>query len=137
MNCTQAREAMLVAEPAELRAGYRGESELAKHLHDCEACRSLARALTGDLNQLAVRIRTRSRRRTLMLAALPIAAVLVAAVVLIRHRSEPRPVAVGSLPSNDRPASVVSVDVQVGQRATVIKTADPKITLVWISSGSN
>jgi len=135
MNCIQAREAMLVAEPGELRAGYPGESELAAHLRDCEACRTLARALTGDLNRLSLRVRARSRRRTLMLAALPIAAVLVAAVTRTRHRAEPS--AVASLPSNDRPANVVSVDVQVGQHATVIKTADPKITLVWISSGSN
>ena len=72
-----------------------------------------------------------------MLAALPIAAVFVAAVVLTRSRSEVPSPAMASLRSNDRPASVVSVDVQVGQRAAVIKTADPKITLVWISSGSN
>jgi hypothetical protein len=137
MNCTQAREAMLVAEPAELRAPSQGESELAAHLRDCEACRSLANALTNDLGALSSRVRARSRRRALMLAALPVAAVLVAAVMLTRNRSEASRPAVASRPSNDRPASVVSVDVQVGQRATVIKTADPKITLVWISSGSN
>ena len=137
MNCTEAREAMLVAEPAELRAGDRDESEFAAHLRDCDACRTLARALAGDLHRLSLRLRARSRRRTSMLAALPVAAVLVAAVMLMRNRSESIRSAVASLPSNDRPASVVSVDVQVGQRAAVIKTADPKITLVWISSGSN
>jgi hypothetical protein len=133
MNCTEAREAMLVAEPAEFRAG--GGSELAAHVGECAACRSLARALAGDLDRLSSRIRARSRRRTLVLAALPIAAVLVAAVAVMTRRADQPTVA--AQPRTDRPASVVSVDVAVGQRATVIKTADPKTTLVWISSGSN
>jgi hypothetical protein len=133
MNCTEAREAMLVAEPAELRA--ESGSDLAAHFDGCDACRSLARSLTRDLDRLSSRIRTRSRRRTMALAVLPIAAVLVAAVSVVTKRAE-RPM-VASLPHGDRPASVVSVDVGVGQQATVIKTADPKTTLIWISSGSN
>ncbi len=132
MNCTEAREAMLVAEPAEFRA--QGGSELAAHIGECDACRSLAGALAGDLDRLSSRIRARSRRRTLMLAALPIAAVLVATVTVMTKRAD-QPVAVQ--PRTDRPASVVSIEVGVGQQATVIKTADPKTTLVWISSGSN
>jgi hypothetical protein len=132
MNCTDAREAMLVAEAAELRA--EGESEFVAHLADCDTCRSLAGALAGNLDQLTSRLRTRSRRRTFMLAALPIAAVLVAAVTVVTNRAE-QPTA--ALPRADRPASVVSVDVGVGQQATVIRTADPKTTLVWISSGTN
>jgi hypothetical protein len=133
MNCTEAREAMLVAEPAEFRA--EGGSELAAHVGECEACRSLAGALAGDLDRLSSRIRARSRRRRLMLAALPIAAVVVAAVTIVSKRAEQPTVAVQ--PRTDRPASVVSIEVGVGQQATVIKTADPKTTLVWISSGSN
>ncbi len=86
MNCTEAREAMLVAEPAEFRA--QGGSELAAHIGECEACRSLARALAGDLDRLSSRIRARSRRRTLMLAALPIAAVLVATVTVMTKRAD-------------------------------------------------
>jgi hypothetical protein len=133
MNCTQAREAMLLAEPAELRE--EGESPLAAHLAECDACQALARSLNVDLDRLSSRIRVRSRRRRLMIAALPIAAVLVAAVTVTTNRRE-RPAAV-ALRHADHPASVVSVDVGVGQRATVIRTSDPKTTLVWISSGSN
>ena len=133
MNCSQAREAMLVAEPAELHA--LGESALAAHLRECDACRSRARALTVDLDRLSSRIQARSRRRTFLLAALPVAAVLVATVTLVPKRAEQSPVA--AHPRSERPANVVSVDVAVGQQATVIKTADPKTTLVWISSGSN
>ena len=69
------------------------------------------------------------------LAALPMAAVLVAAVTVMTKRANQATVA--TLPRADRPASVVSVDVRVGQQATVIKTSDPKTTLIWISSGSN
>jgi len=132
MNCTEARETMLVAEPGELRS--EGESALSGHLRECDACRSLAHTLAGDLHRLSSRIRTRRRRRTLMLA-LPIAAALVVTVAVKAKRADQSTVA--ALPHADRPASVVSVDVAVGQRATVIKTADPKTTLVWISSGSN
>ena len=133
MNCTEAREAMLVAEPAEFRA--EGRSELAAHVSECEVCRSLAGALACDLDRLSSRIRARSRRRTMMLTALPIAAVVVAAVTVVTKRAEQPTVPVQ--PRTDRPASVVSIEVGVGQQATVIKTADPKTTLVWISSGSN
>jgi hypothetical protein len=133
MNCTEAREAMLVAEPAEFRA--EGESEFTKHLGECGACGSLARSLLGDIDLLSSRLRSRSMRRTLMLGALPIAAVLVVAVTVVTNRAEQPTVA--ALPHSDRPANVVSVDVGVGQRTTVIKTADPKTTLVWISSGTN
>jgi hypothetical protein len=133
MNCTQAREAMLVAEPAELHA--EGESTLAAHLRECDACRSLARELAGDLDRLSSRIRARSRRRALVLAALPVAAVLVATVTIMTKRAEQSPIAAHA--RGERPANVVSVDVAVGQQATVIRTADPKTTLVWISSGSN
>lgn len=135
MNCTEAREAMLVAEPAEFRAVGGAGSELAAHVGECEACRSLAHALAGDLDRLSSRIRARSRRRTLMLAALPIAAVLVAMITVKTKRADQPTVAFQ--PHTDRPASVVSIEVGVGQQATVIKTADPKTTLVWISSGSN
>jgi predicted LPLAT superfamily acyltransferase len=135
MNCTEAREAMLVAEPAEFRAEGGAGSELAAHVGECEVCRSLARALAEDLDRLSSRIRTRSRRRTLMIAALPIAAVVVATVTVVAKRADQPIVAVQA--RTDRPASVVSIEVGVGQQATVIKTADPKTTLVWISSGSN
>jgi hypothetical protein len=135
MNCTEAREAMLVAEPVEFHAESGGGSELGAHVGECDVCRSLAQALAGDLDRLSSRIRARSRRRTLMLAALPIAAVVVATVTVMTKRADQPAVAVQ--PRTDRPASVVSIEIGVGQQATVIKTTDPKTTLVWISSGSN
>ena len=144
MNCTQAREAMLVAEPSELGAAAAtaaealdglGDSPLAEHLATCDTCRRLAGLLGADMNRLSFRLRARSRRRMLLLATLPVAAVLVAAVAVATKHT--RQTSVVALPLADRPASVVSVHVGVGQRAAVIKTADPKITLVWISTGTN
>jgi hypothetical protein len=133
MSCIEARDMMLVAEPSELRG--RVDSAFTAHLGECSSCRSLASSLAGDMNVLSSRVRARATRRTVMLATVPIAAVLVVAVtILATGRNQP---ATARLPGADRPANVVSVDVGVGQRATVIKTADPKTTLIWISSGSH
>ncbi len=133
MNCIAAREAMLDAEPWELVAN--DDSPLGAHLRECRACRALAGALIGDTDALSSRVRARATRRTLTFAAMPIAAVLIGAVTVVTSRSQRAVVAVRR--GDQRPANVVSVDVGVGQHATVIKTADPKTTLIWISSGSH
>ena len=144
MNCIEAREAMLVAEPSVLGDAALNVADaldgpgdsFAEHLAACHACRRIAGRLAADLNGLSFRVRARSRRRrNIALAALPIAAVLVATVAVGARRS---PASAPSIePRADHPAKVVSVDVGVGQRAAVIKTADPKTTLVWISTGTN
>jgi hypothetical protein len=144
MNCTEARQAMLVAEPSDLgaappsamdsRDGH-GDS-LAEHLAVCNPCRRLAGLLAADLSGLSFRLRARSRRRrTVMLTAFPIAAVVVATATVAVKRSSQTPPVIQNRAV--RSAGVVSVDVGVGQRAAVIKTADPKTTLIWISSGSH
>ena len=143
MNCTEAREAMLVAEPSELGTATGSAADapdglgnsLAEHLAACDPCRRLADLLAADLNGLSFGLRARSRRRTMMLAAFPIAAVLVATVTVAARRSSQTPPVIQNRAV--RSASVVSVDVGVGQKAAVIKTADPKTTLIWISSGSH
>ena len=60
MNCTQAREAMLVAEPAELR----GETEtaLAAHVAGCADCRRAAAMIVGGTTQLGLAIARRAPR---------------------------------------------------------------------------
>jgi hypothetical protein len=135
MNCTQARDAMLIAEPAEL-AGV-GDSELARHIVTCGPCAKISGAIGHDLQHLARSINRRSAarrsaRRIALVAALPIAAaILVVFAVAPRTGAERRDVALKSLP----PANVVSVDVAPGQRAAVLKTADPSVTLVWLREG--
>ena len=100
MNCTEAREAMLVAEPSELGAAALSATDspdgpgdsLAEHLAVCDPCRRLAGLLAADLDGLSFRLRARSRRRrTMMLAALPIAAVVVATATVTARRSSQTP----------------------------------------------
>ena len=71
--------------------------------------------------------------RRAVLVTLPIAAALVGVVVLLPPKHEtPAPAAI-----NARPANVVSVEVEPGQHATVFKTKDPTVTVVWLTPGGN
>lgn len=129
MICTAARDAMMIAEPRELSGA--GDSELARHIASCAECKQVAFALDGGLQGFARLVARRSARRIAAVAALPIAAaILVIVAVAPQSRTRRRPaVLLQSLP----PASVVSVDVAPGQRAAVLKTADPSVTLVWVT----
>lgn len=139
MNCHEAREAMLVADPMELQGGLDSATPLATHLTSCEACRELARRLSNDLGVLSmtvtVRAGTRARRlhfrRVALIAAIPAAAAVLAFVALGgRSKSPGVPGGVQRTASN-----VVSVDIPRGQQATVIRTQDPKVTVVWLTPG--
>jgi hypothetical protein len=128
MTCTDMREAMLVAEPRELKAI--GDSELAAHLRECAECSAVANHLVAGLNALASQVKRRGAkriRRAAVIAAVPIAAAIVG-VIAVRTRDRARVPEV-------RPADVVSVQVAPGQQAAVFKTQDPKVTVVWLSSG--
>ena len=133
MKCVEARAALLIADVGELRG--RGDSGLVLHLGECAACRSLATALVGDIFRASSRIRSRTRQRFFLLGAVPVAAAVVVAVTMAAGRRPSTTEVV--VPRAEHPANVVSVQVGVGQRATVIKTLDPKTTLVWISSGDH
>ena len=130
MTCDQAREAMLTAEPRELWA--QGDGPLASHLAGCPACATQARTLGSVLPRLSDTVNRRSRQRAAMFVGLPAAA---AAVVLGTFIARPDRDD-GSVSSRVTiPTNVVSVDVKAGQHATVLKTSDPKVTVVWISPG--
>jgi hypothetical protein len=143
MNCTEARDAMLVADLAELRRDDGSDAPLGAHLAVCDPCRSLAQsmveqtALIGAL--LAVRQqnigRPRTARRVALLASLPIAAAVVVTVTMSVRRSDGVVPRVSSHPLP--PARTVSIDVARGQRAAVLKTADPSVTVIWLSSGED
>jgi hypothetical protein len=142
-----ARAAMLVADRTSLRGD--DQSDLARHVHECAECRGLALGIESDTALLAFVLaagakpadvapaveRRRVRRAgPLVLAALPVAATIA---FMMLHRSEGR---AGHRPSlrarTDRVAmNTVSVDVAPGQTATVMRTQDPKVTIVWISPG--
>lgn len=130
MTCDEAREAMMTAEPHELLR--RGDGALAAHLADCHGCAAKADVVVAALVPLSQTVNRRARRRAAMIVAIPAAAAAtMIGVFIARPESNTTRVA----PSTAIPANVVSVDVQAGQRATVLKTSDPKVTVVWISSG--
>jgi hypothetical protein len=130
---------MLAAEPDELR----GETEtaLAAHVAGCAGCRRASAMIVAGTAQLGLAIarrssRTRRRmsRRVIGLVLMPIAAVAVFAIVKAgrsARRAGPPRVALSPLPV----ARTVSLEVGRGQQATVLKTADPKVTVIWLSSG--
>lgn len=138
VNCAEAREAMLVADLAELRG--EGDTPLASHLTGCGACRAMAGAIADDTARVAAVWAARPRasahslgRRFALLVSLPIAAAALVTVGLLVRRPSPiaAPARIASLPV----VRHVSLDVGRGQRATVIKTADPAVTVIWLSSG--
>ena len=131
MTCLEAREALLTVEPDELCGA--GDTELARHLASCESCARLATALERDLGavrDLVVHRARRLTRGTFAVGTLVAAAAIVAVMV---RRPEAPPAA--PEPVNAPVSNVVSVQVAPGQQATVLKTKDPKVTVVWLTPG--
>jgi predicted anti-sigma-YlaC factor YlaD len=146
MNCDTARELLLVADPADLDG--RTESELSRHLRDCEACRRAADLVLHALAELEVGLasnpdtsavatarraiaeaRKRRVRSQWVRRAVPLAAAAGLAALLIVRRS-PR------LPPDTVPPRAPIHDVTVtappgGQSLAVLHTADPNIVVVW------
>jgi hypothetical protein len=130
MTCTEARDAVLVADPTALV--HPTDAALANHLHSCAPCAEMARALGADLEMLRGGVRRRSKRRVATIAiaaALPIAAGIIA--ILVSRRATPIVIE----PPAASTASI-SVDVPPGKQATVFATKDPKVTIVWITPES-
>ena len=147
MTCPDARRAMQTAERAELRA--EGGSALAIHLRGCAACRTVAIRLEAGTDLLAEMVASRAsaispvpfhsrapsrRRRVALLALLPISAAAAVLVVLVWREG---PVSAPHEFYHDSVATHVAVDVQPGQTATVIKTANPNVTIVWLTPGGS
>ena len=137
MTCTEARDAIDVADLSELRAS--NDSPLARHLRECAECRRVAGVVLRGTAALmlgsARRERTRRSRlrRVTAWSSVAAAATIVAVVATDRHEPPPRPQPTrsASLPV----ARHVSLEVGKGQQATVLKTSDPKVTVIWLSSG--
>jgi len=135
MTCTEARAAIEIADLAELQA-TRGSS-LAEHLAECAECRALAAIVVRGTAWLSASSARRARatravRRVTAWSSVAAAATIVAALIVDRRepgvRPEPR---LASLPV----AQHVSLEVARGQQATLLKTSDPKVTVIWLSSG--
>ena len=132
MTCDDAREAMMTAEPREL-LGH-GDGALAAHIAGCPTCAETAGMLGSVLPRLSEAVDRRGRRRAAMFVGIPAAAAALVLGVFIARPDDDGSRVVPRLPI---PANVVSVDVKAGQRATVLKTSDPKVTVVWISPGGS
>ena len=132
MTCDEVRDAMMTAEPRELRA--EGAGPLAAHLAECPACAKQAGILRSVLPRLSKKVSRRNHRRAAMVVGIPAAAAaVVLGVFIARPDGDGGPVASRTA----IPTNVVSVDVKAGQHATVLKTSDPKVTVVWISPGGS
>lgn len=136
MTCDAARDALLIADLPFLAGD---ESELARHVRHCARCAALSRALTGDVATLRSSLRRRTaKRRRLAGAALTSAAAAVVWLAVRATKPVNRPEAAASrAPSaaNVHPTNVVSVQVAPGKQATVFKTSDPTVTVVWLTDG--
>jgi hypothetical protein len=133
MTCDQARDALLVADLSDISAA---EGDLAAHLEACPACRERARFIVMQTAILDAAVRRRARgrsRRMLVIASLPIAAGLIA-IATVRS-SAPEPALRARRTSPLPVARQVSLTVERGQTATVFKTADPSVTVIWLSPG--
>ena len=147
MTCSDARDAMLIAERSALRGD--DDSGLSQHIQECLSCRRLAAMIESETAVLAAAVgpreaanqdsRSRNRQRTrnaILVTVLPIAATIAMAAVLQRRGEADNHVQATPLSANERLGmNAVSVDVERGQTATVIRTKDPNVTIVWISPG--
>lgn len=147
MKCPDARRAMQTAERAELRA--EGGSALAIHLRGCSVCRLAAIRVEAGTDLLAEMVASRASappafsllprkssrpRRAALLALLPVAAAAAVFIFLVRREA---PVSPTREFHDDSVATHVAVDVRPGQTATVIKTANPNVTIIWLTPGGS
>ena len=133
MTCSEARHQLLVADLADVDSAQ--SSPLAAHIDECESCRAAAESIMGGTALLRRHVQHRAasrRNRIVVYAAIPVAATIVAVFVQARMSSQ------RTVVERDAQAQIthgVGVDVSRGQHATVIKTADPKVTIIWLTPG--
>ena len=144
MTCDSMRERILGADLAELR----GETDtpLAKHLRECDACRSVADKIVQAeaelgvaLDTMATGVRTRHttapRRRLGHWAVLvPLAAAAGLAAIMVGRGTEAPTIA--ALPALQIVALPV-VESTDDQNVAIFTTDDPNIVVVWFLGGTD
>jgi hypothetical protein len=142
MTCSEFRAAAMTADLAALRG--EGGGTLQQHLDECADCRRLALMIEHRTTRLAAMLLARrqspapshpshaSRRRLASLTLLPVAAVLLGVWLVARPDQQATPT---RDPGTITTASGVSVVPSNGQKAVVIPSADPKVTIIWLSAG--
>jgi hypothetical protein len=142
IDCATATDLLLVAAPAELRGA--GDSELAAHVRTCASCRAQAELLLAEEARLARALDTltalhtatvsdrRPLRRWAPRLLLPLAAAAAAMVVLMTREAQRNR---GPLPPllvpPTRVAEVPVVNASSRRNVAIMRTSDPRITVVW------
>ena len=139
MTCDEARELMLTAEMEEL--GASGDGALAMHIRSCDACAHAARSIVlalrdvdAALDGLSAPVARGGNRRLTRARMLAVAAVLAGVAIggvslqreMARRAGDAYPL---YLPS--RPATAGVVNAEQGSAVALIRTSNPKITVVW------
>lgn len=147
MNCTEARAALLEADPMELRG--EAETAVSLHLRECAACRAAADAILATEAAAGRWIETRAprrgaadvvargrsaaqrRRRARWGWLVPLAAA-AGIVTLIVTQPGPHPPGgdVGVVP--EPAAGRIAVEAPAGRNVAVFETADPNIVIIWL-----
>jgi hypothetical protein len=147
MSCTDARAALLEADPVELRG--EAETAVSLHLRECAACRAAADAILateaaagrwietraprrGVADALA-RGRSAGRRRRWRWAAPVAAAAGIAALVFLTRPAAGPPSArpAGATAAASAPGGVAA-RAPAGRNVAVFATADPEIVVIWL-----
>ena len=146
MNCELALDRMLEADPEELAA--ESNTELGMHITGCDRCRAVAEEILAGQQMLGDAVhaleaegkvdavvhgvrataRARRRRRVVSAALLPLAA--AAALVLLVTGDSGRMHRTATIVQADLP-SRPTVTLPSATNAMVLKTDNPKITVVW------
>jgi hypothetical protein len=142
IDCATATDLLLTAEPDELRGV--GGSALAAHVRACASCRGQAELLLAEQAWLAHALDTltslhradpparRPARRWLPTVLVPLTAAAAAAAVVFvsRGRDGAGPLPPILLPPT-RVAEVPVVNAGTARNVAVMRTSDPKITVIW------
>ncbi len=149
MNCELALERMLDADLEELED--RGDSELVAHIQGCGRCHAVAAELLAGHEMLDAQIHSvdagrgvervlpavrraaiqRVRRRRLIRFALPAAAAAVLALLVTRDPVPSVPLVDPQAQLAGQPPEQQTVRLAPNTNAVVLKTNNPKITVVW------
>ena len=139
MDCRVATELMLEADTAELQGNA---GALAEHLRSCAECRARAALILREQNRLHVALTSlsgaraaarpnRSLRRYVPRLLLPLTAAAALALIFWQEswqRGEPLP---PLLVPATRIAEVPVVNARADRNVAVMRTSDPRITVVW------
>ena len=148
MNCREAHELLLEADPGDLRG--EGDSPLAVHLRSCDRCAARAALVLGAqsrladhlaarrphtptpsaIEQAAVTARRRQAHRRLAWRATPVLVAATIAGILVATR-EPSP-AQRTVPERIAQRATPTIATPSDQDVVVYQTDNPNILIVWL-----